>query len=80
MGKGLLELEVWQHFEQEADQLLRELILEHPEDKLLQKGVVGQPGSQGRAILELQGWFRVGEGVNGLKVLFCRAAHEVGVV
>ena len=46
----------------------------------------GRPASEGtrtrtvRAILELQGWFRLGEGVKGLRVLLCRAAHEVGIL
>ena len=34
-GEGLLVLGVWQHIEQEADQFLRELVLDRPKDEFL---------------------------------------------
>ena len=76
----LLVLRVRQHVEQQADELLGELVLDGPEDELLQEGVMSEAGGEGGAVLELRGGVRVGQGVEGLGVLLGRAPHEVGVL
>jgi hypothetical protein len=73
--ENLLVLLVRQHDEQQADQLLRELVLHRPEEQLLQEGGVHQPRRQRRTLAVLLRELRHGEGVQRRLVLLRRPTH-----
>ncbi len=73
--EDLLVLLVRQHDEQEADQLLRELVLHRPEEQLLQEGGVHQPRRQRRTLAVLLRKLRHRQGVQRRLVFFRRPTH-----
>lgn len=80
MCESYLVVLVWQHVQQEAHNVLRELVLERPEDELLEQRLVHDGFAEGRQMPVLVGWFRRGKQPHRFLVLAPAVLEELAVL